>query len=75
VSCRARSIAQGVAPLPPEGTTDYVWTLLASRPFRADWEPYPLHDPFMLERSAVYVRRDSPEQAKIASWVGVILLR
>jgi hypothetical protein len=75
ISCRARSIARNIAPLPPEGTPDYVWTILASPSFRADWEPNPLPDPFMLERSAVYVRRDSPELAKIATWYGVILKR
>jgi hypothetical protein len=75
VSCRPRAVARNIAPLPPEGSSDYVWTLLASEPFRRDWEPYPLSDPFMVERSAVYVRRDSPEQSKMASWVGVILRR
>jgi hypothetical protein len=75
ISCRPRGIARNIQPLPPGGSSDYVWTLLASRPFRADWEPNPLPDPFMLERSAVYVRRDSPEMAKIATWYGVILKR
>jgi arabinofuranosyltransferase len=75
ISCRPRSIAQNIPPLPPEGSIDYLWTLLASRPFRSDYEPNPLPDPFMLERSAVYVRRGSPEIVKIATWQGVSVQR
>lgn len=75
ISCRPRNIARDIQALPPQGSTDYLWTLLASRPFRNDYEPNPVPDPFLLERTAVYVRRDSPEMAKLTSWRGVVVER
>lgn len=73
VSCRPRQVARTVAPLPPEGTADYVWRLLASPAFRQKWESNPLPDPYLLERTAVYVASDSPEMARIKTWYGVVL--
>lgn len=75
ISCRPRANAHGIAPVPAGGTPDYVHTLLASDAFQREYEMNPLPDPYLRDRTSVYVRTGSPEMAKIATWVGVILRR
>lgn len=75
ISCSPRSVARNIQPLPPEGSTDYLWTLLAAQSFRGHYEPNPVPDPFLLERTGVYVRGDSPELPKLATWRSVTVSR
>ena len=75
VSYRPLSFTQDIAPVPAEGSPDYVRTLLASGDFQQAWEQNPLPDPYLLEHTAVYVRDDSPELAKASAWIGVLLGR
>jgi hypothetical protein len=75
VSCRLLGFAKGLAPIPPQGGTDYVRSLLASPEFQEGWQGNPVPDPFLEQRSAVYVRFDSPELDRLADWQGVTLAR
>jgi hypothetical protein len=71
VSVRPEKFSTGIAPLP--GTTDYVYTILASPEFQTLYKPNPVPDPYLLAQTAVYIRTGSPEIGKLKTWWGVIL--
>jgi hypothetical protein len=73
VTNRSREFARDIGPGSPLPSADYVKAILASPPFRESFEPNPLPDPFLLQRTAMYVRDGSPEMAKIETWKGVSL--
>lgn len=49
-------------------TRDIGPALLADRTFLRNYRDFPVPLPPLLERSAVYVRRDSPERSTLAGW-------
>lgn len=73
VSVRSKNFVDAIGPLPPEGTTDYVVSLLASPQFQKSWKSNAVPDPYLVEHSAMYVGSGSPEMAKLPSWKGVVI--
>jgi hypothetical protein len=74
VSYRSLAFARNIGS-PRAASPDYVRTILGSRPFQQDWKRNPLPDRYLLQHTAVYVRSDSAELAKIQTWQGVALAR
>lgn len=71
-SVRPKAFADDLSPLAGR-THDYVRAILASPEFQENWKPQPIPDPYLLERSAVYVGARSPELDRLATWEGVVL--
>jgi len=74
VSYRPLAFARNINS-PRGASADYVRTILGSRPFLQDWKRHPLPDRYLLQHTAVYVRSDSAELAKMRTWQGVALAR
>lgn len=73
ISCRARHFVAQMQRKKEETPTDYVRTFLAAPEFIREWYPNPIRDPFLLKRTAVYLRSDSKEQDKRSNWQSVVV--
>src|SRR5690606_560171 len=73
ISCRPRHFISQIQREKDAAPTDYVRAFLASPDFIDAWAPYAIRDAFLLKRTAIYVEKDSPEQAKRTNWQSVVV--